>query len=67
MDVESREEELALVCRLLQSVARMKPSGSECLHPQTLSSLDMVAQSWKLITGKRNPPMSANSCNWWRP
>ena len=31
-DVEGWEKELALVCQLLQSEARMMPSG-ECLDP----------------------------------
>ena len=31
--VEGREEGLAQVCHVQQSVARMMPSGIECLHP----------------------------------
>ena len=33
VEVEGWEEGLAQVCHVLQSVAHMMPSGSECLHP----------------------------------
>mmetsp|Transcript_102887 Transcript_102887/g.296255 ORF Transcript_102887/g.296255 Transcript_102887/m.296255 type:complete len:254 (-) Transcript_102887:48-809(-) len=45
----------------MTSVARMMPSGSECLHPYTLSNLDLVTQSLTLIAGNSNSPLAAIS------
>merc|ERR1719446_1806054 len=39
----------------------MMPSGSECLHPYTLSNLDLVTQSFTLMAGKRSSPLAAIS------
>merc|ERR1719507_2325388 len=43
------------------SVARMMPSGKECLQPYTLSNFDFVTQSFTLIAGKRSSPFAAIS------
>merc|ERR1719215_334986 len=48
---------------IITSVARMMPSGSECLHPYTLSNLDLVTQSFTLIAGNNNSPLAAISFN----
>merc|ERR1719272_638364 len=52
---------------IMTSVARMMPSGRECLHPYTLSNLDLVTQSFTLMEGKRSSPLSAISFNLWTP
>mmetsp|Transcript_54867 Transcript_54867/g.146758 ORF Transcript_54867/g.146758 Transcript_54867/m.146758 type:complete len:270 (-) Transcript_54867:359-1168(-) len=44
---------------IITSVARMMPSGRECLHPYTLSNFDFVTQSFTLIAGKSSSPFSA--------
>mmetsp|Transcript_25118 Transcript_25118/g.28621 ORF Transcript_25118/g.28621 Transcript_25118/m.28621 type:complete len:204 (-) Transcript_25118:518-1129(-) len=41
---------------IIISVARIKPSGNECLHPYKLSNLDLVTESFTLIAGKRSFP-----------
>merc|ERR1711920_1130018 len=46
---------------IITSVARMMPSGKECLHPYTLSNLDLVTQSLTLIAGKSSSPLAAIS------
>merc|ERR1719195_1875352 len=46
---------------IMTSVARMMPSGSECLQPYTLSNLDLVTQSFTLMAGKRSSPFAAIS------
>merc|ERR1712039_99938 len=46
---------------IMTSVARMIPSGRECLHPYTLSNLDLVTQSFTLIAGKSSSPLLAIS------
>merc|ERR1719215_2532607 len=52
---------------IITSVARMMPSGRECLHPYTLSNLDLVTQSLTLMAGKSNSPLAAISFNLWTP
>merc|ERR1711871_1782254 len=39
----------------------MVPSGRECLHPYTLSNLDLVTQSLTLMAGKSSSPFAAIS------
>merc|ERR1719229_43710 len=46
---------------IMTSVARMMPSGSECLQPYTLSNLDLVTQSLTLIAGNKSSPLAAIS------
>merc|ERR1719188_406821 len=46
---------------IITSVARMIPSGKECLQPYTLSNFDFVTQSFTLIAGKSNSPFAAIS------
>merc|ERR1719511_471257 len=48
---------------IITSVARMMPSGRECLQPYTLSNLLLVTQSFTLIAGKSNSPLAAISFN----
>merc|ERR1719270_703213 len=48
---------------IMTSVARIIPSGKECLHPYTLSNLDLVTQSLTLIAGNNNSPLAAISFN----
>merc|ERR1712113_1041084 len=52
---------------IITSVARMMPSGKECLQPYTLSNLDFVTQSFTLIAGNNNSPLAAISFNLWTP
>merc|ERR1719401_948584 len=52
---------------IMTSVARMMPSGSECLHPYTLSNLDLVTQSFTLMAGKSSSPLAAISLRRWTP
>mmetsp|Transcript_37046 Transcript_37046/g.74982 ORF Transcript_37046/g.74982 Transcript_37046/m.74982 type:complete len:256 (-) Transcript_37046:279-1046(-) len=40
----------------MTSVARMMPSGSECLHPYRLSNLDLVHESFTLMAVKSSEP-----------
>merc|ERR1719189_1832308 len=53
----------ALLPPIITSVARMIPSGKECLQPYTLSNLDFVTQSFTLIAGKSSSPFAAISLN----
>merc|ERR1711988_1007564 len=46
---------------IMTSVARMMPSGRECLQQYTLSNLDFVTQSFTLIAGTSNVPLAAIS------
>merc|ERR1719362_2143258 len=46
---------------IITSVARIIPSGKECLQPYTLSNLDLVTQSLTLIAGNNNSPLAAIS------
>merc|ERR1719199_2028992 len=46
---------------IITSVARMIPSGNECLQPYTLSNFDFVTQSFTLIAGKSSSPFLAIS------
>merc|ERR1719345_549149 len=48
---------------IMTSVARMMPSGRECLHPYTLSNFDLVTQSFTLMAGQSNSPLAAISFN----
>merc|ERR1719270_2599608 len=48
---------------IITSVARMIPSGKECLQPYTLSNLELVTQSLTLIAGNNNSPLAAISFN----
>merc|ERR1711935_572740 len=52
---------------IITSVARMMPSGNECLQPYTLSNFDLVTQSFTLIAGKSNSPLAAISLSLWTP
>mmetsp|Transcript_8603 Transcript_8603/g.12688 ORF Transcript_8603/g.12688 Transcript_8603/m.12688 type:complete len:237 (-) Transcript_8603:329-1039(-) len=47
----------------MTSVALMIPSTSECLHPYTLSNLDLVTQSFTFTPGNFNFPVFAISIN----
>mmetsp|Transcript_1586 Transcript_1586/g.6944 ORF Transcript_1586/g.6944 Transcript_1586/m.6944 type:complete len:235 (+) Transcript_1586:1874-2578(+) len=40
----------------ITSVARMIPSGRECLQPYRLSNLDLVTESFTLMAGKSSSP-----------
>merc|ERR1719232_2006132 len=42
----------------MTSVARMMPSGRECLHPYRLSNLDLVTESLTLMAGNSRVPAS---------
>lgn len=44
----------------ITSVALKIPSGRECLHPYTLSNLDLVTESFTLMAGKGSSFFSAN-------
>lgn len=57
----------AFLPAIITSVALKIPSGRECLHPQTLSNLDLVTESLTLMAGKGNSFFSANQCNLWTP
>mmetsp|Transcript_67426 Transcript_67426/g.191133 ORF Transcript_67426/g.191133 Transcript_67426/m.191133 type:complete len:272 (+) Transcript_67426:766-1581(+) len=46
---------------IMTSVARMRPSGRECLQPYTLSNFDFVTQSLTLMAGKSSSPFFAMS------
>jgi len=46
----------AFLPAIMTSVARMMPSGVECLHPYTLSNLDLVTLSLTLMAGKSSLP-----------
>merc|ERR1719511_278347 len=46
---------------IITSVARMMPSGRECLQPYTLSNFDFVTQSLTLMAGNNNSPLAAIS------
>merc|ERR1719367_1898363 len=46
---------------IITSVARMIPSGNECLQPYTLSNLDLVTQSFTLMAGNKSSPLAAIS------
>merc|ERR1712187_938663 len=52
---------------IMTSVARMMPSGRECLQPYTLSNLDFVTQSLTLIAGNSSSPFAAISRSLWTP
>merc|ERR1719401_20100 len=53
----------ALLPPIITSVARMMPSGRECLHPYTLSNFDLVTQSFTLMAGNKSSPLAAISFN----
>lgn len=48
---------------IITSVALMIPSGNECLHPYTLSNLDLVTESFTLIAGNNKVPTYSRYCN----
>merc|ERR1719414_1647032 len=51
----------------MTSVARIKPSGRECLHPYKLSNFDFVTASLTLMAGKRSLFCCAIAYNRWTP
>merc|ERR1719230_2220947 len=52
---------------IMTSVARMRPSGRECLHPYRLSDFDLVTASLTLMAGKSSLPSFAMAYNRWTP
>mmetsp|Transcript_12247 Transcript_12247/g.34072 ORF Transcript_12247/g.34072 Transcript_12247/m.34072 type:complete len:255 (-) Transcript_12247:71-835(-) len=48
---------------IMTSVARMIPSGQECLHPYKLSNLHLVTESLTLMAGNRRDPSACISYN----
>mmetsp|Transcript_2497 Transcript_2497/g.232 ORF Transcript_2497/g.232 Transcript_2497/m.232 type:complete len:122 (+) Transcript_2497:89-454(+) len=50
----------AFLPAIITSVALKIPSVRECLHPYTLSNLDLVTESFTLIAGKGNSFLSAS-------
>mmetsp|Transcript_29505 Transcript_29505/g.73063 ORF Transcript_29505/g.73063 Transcript_29505/m.73063 type:complete len:362 (+) Transcript_29505:873-1958(+) len=51
----------------MTSVARMIPSGRECLQPYRLSNLDLVTESLTLMAGKSSSPDFSMSYRRWTP
>merc|ERR1719401_421447 len=52
---------------IMTSVARMMPSGRECLHPYRLSNLLFVTESLTLMAGKRRLPCFSMVYRRWTP
>mmetsp|Transcript_16304 Transcript_16304/g.37721 ORF Transcript_16304/g.37721 Transcript_16304/m.37721 type:complete len:216 (-) Transcript_16304:342-989(-) len=51
----------------MTSVARIIPSGRECLHPYKLSNLDFVTESLTLMAGNKRAPFFSMVYNLWTP